>query len=564
MNTKDRYFIYARKSSETEDRQVASVDSQIEELDKTVVTRLSLKNVEIYQEAQSAKAPGRPIFNEMMARVANGEVKAIICWKLNRLARNPVDGGQVIWAVNTLGVEVLTPSKTYTKRDLILMYVELGIANQFINDLSEDSKRGLKHKAESGWLPSGAKPGYANDKYAPKGSKTIVKDEVRFPLIKKAWGLMLSGTYNPPKILEILNNDWGYRTIQRNKLGGKPMARSQIYDVFTDPFYYGEFEYPVNSGNWYHGKHEPMITKEEFDRVQILLGRKGKPKLTTREFFATGVIRCGECQASITAEEKFQVICSVCKTKFASLHRDACPKCNTLIENMKNPKILHYIYYHCTKRKNPNCTQGSITESDLKEQVDKSLSSIQISEEFKDWAIKYLNEVNDSEVKDRNAILGSLQGSYGDVVRRIDNLVRLKINPNNTNGELLSDVEFKSQKDSLMKEKTDIEVKLKESGERISRWVELTEKTFNFACYAKYWFANGDMNQRRQILQGLGSNLTLIDKNVLVNLDEPLEYIESARQEVAEISPEFEPEEKGYTTTQLGAYYSQNPSLLPG
>src|SRR5690606_7280422 len=116
----------------------------------------------------------------------------------------------------------------------------------------------------------------------------------RFILIKKAWKLMITGAYTVPQILKILNEEWGYTTLRRKTIGGNPMARSTLYEVFTDPFYYGEYEYPVGSGNWFTGQHEPMITKDEFDRVQILLGRNGKPRPKQHEFPFTGLAKCGE------------------------------------------------------------------------------------------------------------------------------------------------------------------------------------------------------------------------------------------------------------------------------
>lgn len=556
----NKYIIYSRKSSEAEDRQILSLPSQIKEL-KKLARDQGLSATEMPPESKSAKAPGREIFNQMMDKIETDGISGIVCWKLDRLARNPVDGGRIIWAVNHIGIQIITPQKTYTTNDLLLMYVEFGMANQFISDLSKNVKRGLKAKAEKGWLPSGAKPGYMNDKYAEKGSKTVQSDPKRFPLIRKCWELMLTGLYSPPQILKRLNNEWGYRTPKHRKIGGKPMSRSMIYKVFNDPFYYGEFEY---GGVWYKGRHEPMITKEEFDRVQILLGKKGRPKPKTQTFFATGLIRCGECGACITAEEKWQVICTVCKHKFSSKNRSDCPKCGTTIEDMKHPTILHYIYYHCTKRKNPNCTQGCITENELTKQIDTYLSKVRISERFKNWAIKYLNELNDQEVDDRTAVLSSLETAYNDCVKRIDNLVRLKISPQNTDGSVLSDGEFKSQKTSLMGEKTSLEEKLKDCGQRISRWVELSEKTFNFACYAQHWFASGDLTTKRQILQGLGSNIILKDKILTIELEKPLQFIEEAVDKVIEISPKFEPKKCPDKTGQLEDYFSQNTTMLRG
>lgn len=559
-----KYLLYARKSSEAEDRQAASIDSQIKEIETTI-----LKNSRInvtkpyYTESFSAKVPGRLEFNKMMGEIETGGVKAVLCWKLNRLARNAIDGGRIIYAVTELGIEIITPSKTYTTNDLLLMYVEFGMANQFISDLSKDTKRGLKAKAEKGWLPSGAKAGYMNDKYAERGNKTVVIDPERYPLIRKAWETMLTGTHSPIQVLRKLNNEWGYRTPKHKRIGGKPMSRSQIYKTFTDPFYYGEFEYPEKSGNWYTGKHQPMITKDEFEQVQIFLGNKGRPRPKTHEFDYTGLLRCGECEAMITAEEKYQTICSVCKYKFASLNKTDCPHCHTMITAMDNPTRLHYTYYHCTKRKKKKCNQKSIRIEDFEKQFNSLLERIEISESFKNWAIKHLNELSELETEDRNAILNSQQTAYDDCVRRIDNLLQLKISPQNSDGELLSDEEFKNQKDSLLKEKANLIEKLENTDIRINQWIELTEKTFNFARYARHWFNNGDRETKKQILIGVGSNMTLTDGIVRINLQKPLSFIEQTKNEVPEILPSFEPEKEGYTTAQMEALYAKNPTLLP-
>src|SRR5436309_4765167 len=88
---KNVYFLYSRKSTESEDRQVLSIDSQIDEMN-AIGARESLPIVEVLSEARSAKEPGRPVFNAMMTRLEAGEAEGILCWKLDRLARNPVDG----------------------------------------------------------------------------------------------------------------------------------------------------------------------------------------------------------------------------------------------------------------------------------------------------------------------------------------------------------------------------------------------------------------------------------------------------------------------------------------
>ena len=92
----------------------------------------------------------------MMKRLCNGEVEGVICWRLDRLARNPVDGGAVIWAVKEHGVKIITPTQTFSRGEdnAILMYLEFGIAQKYVDDLCRNVKRGLRAKAERGWWPN--------------------------------------------------------------------------------------------------------------------------------------------------------------------------------------------------------------------------------------------------------------------------------------------------------------------------------------------------------------------------------------------------------------------------
>jgi hypothetical protein len=211
---------------------------------------------------------------------------------------------------------------------------------------------------------------------------------------------------------------------------------------------------------------------------------------------------------------------------------------------MKNPKILKYIYYHCTKRKNPNCVQGCIEEHKLEEQFDEHLSKLEIDEEYKDFAIKHLNEVYDQEAKSRNSILNSKQKTYKDCVKRIDNLVKLKIAPENSDGSLLSDEEFKQQKTEILKEKARLEEILNDTGQRIERWLELSERTFNFARYARYWFAHGTSERKRQIFTALGSNPILKDKQLIIEPRTPFKIIEESKLLISQ-KMRFEPEKLG-------------------
>lgn len=497
---KIKYFIYARKSSEAEDRQVASIDAQIEELTK-LARGLNLEVIEVLSEAQSAKAPGRPIFEAMLQRISAGEARGIVCWKIDRLARNPVDSGKISWMLQQSSIQhIQTYERGYLPGDNVLMMsVEFGMANQFVRDLSVNVKRGLRKKVNDGWLPGIAPAGYLNTPDREKGYKVIVEDPERFSLVRRMWDLMLTGNFTPPRIHKMAIQEWGYKTVQRRIEGGKPMSRSAIYKIFTNPFYYGRFEFPAGSGNWVEGKHKPMITIEEYQRVQIILGRRGKPAPKQHMFAFTGLMRCNSCQSSITAEEK--------------------------IKRQKNGNVHHYVYYHCTKKKNPDCTEKSIEVKELHRQIDGVLEGLTISDEFKDWAIANLHEIRKNEATTQQTAFQNKQKELEIITEQLSSLLLKFTSTQNSSGQVISDAEYQGLKTTLLRRKELLESEIQSQGRQIEQWLELSERTFNFARYARVWFLQGDMNVRRAILACLGSNLLFKEGKLMIQLRPTLQSI---------------------------------------
>ena len=523
------YFIYCRKSSEAEDRQVLSIESQTRELEQ-LAAKLKFPIAEILTESMSAKAPGRPVFNEMMQRLYRGEAAGIICWKLDRLARNSVDGGSIIWAIKQHGIKVLTPAQSYAREDdnIILMYIEFGMAQKYVDDLSKNVKRGLKTKIENGWYPGVAPAGYLNHTDKMTGQNTLIKDPERFPLIRRMWDTMLTGLHTPPKILEKANTQWGFRTRPTRRMGGKPLARSAIYQIFTKPFYCGRFEYPSGSGQWYQGKHEPMITEAEYDRVQTLLGRKGRPRPQSHhEFPFTGLIRCGECARMVTADERHQLMCDNCKFKFAYRIRDACPRCETPIEKMVNPLFLHYTYYHCSKSRRPLCPQKGVTAKYMENQINDCLGRITISKEFKDWGVKHLRKLHEEEKSLQDDVIKAKRKAYQECLEAIEGLLNLKTSPGNKNGILLSDDEYALRRGKLLSEKAVLEELINNAEQRVEQQLKLSEEAFEIASSAQKRFAEGDPNTKKEILAAVQSNLILKDKKLLFEAKKPFLILEN-------------------------------------
>lgn len=482
--TKANSYSYSRKSQEDTSRQVQSISTQLD-----IVKGLALRdNVHLLEshiltEERSAKEPGRPIFNQLMDIVEKNEHTFVYCWHFNRLTRNPIDFGRIEWFLQKGKLTVITPTNTFNENtNTIVSAVEGAKGNQDIRDLSRMVRDGLAKKISKGIRPGVAPLGYLNDLSKLKGERDNVPDPVRFPIVRKMWDLMLTGSYTPPKILEIVNKEWGFTTVKRRRSGGGELSRTGIYQIFTNPFYAG---IAVWGGKEYPGTHQPMVTLEEYDRVQMLLGRKGRPRPKTYEFSFNGFVRCAECGCLYTGHHKEKII-------------------------KKTGEIKVYEYYYCTrKKKNVKCSQRKgIPLTQFEAQVEREITKYEILPEFRDWALEILNEKNDQEINDRNAKYEMLLASLADAKKQRGNLTRMRYR------EQINDEVFDSEDKLLADKIARWEQELKETDVRAEKWLELTEQTFHYALYAHKEFLLGDVQKKKEILMGLGQNPIVKDGQI--------------------------------------------------
>jgi site-specific DNA recombinase len=541
-------MIYRRKSSEGEDRQVASLDRQREEIELHILRHETLSIIKDYQEAQSAKRPGRKKFNEMCELLEQGKASYIVCWSLNRLARNPVDGGRILWLVQTYGVKIVTPGKTYDINDVMLMHVEFAMSNQFIIDLRKNSISGVQRKIKTGMAPTLAPVGYRNETQKRQGEKDISIDEERFPLVRKMWDLLLTGNYSVSRILDIATNEWGLR-----RANGNFISRSQVYEILTNIFYTGQFMY---AGEVFQGIHQPMITLDEFDRSQKILGNRGRPRPQSHSFAFTGLMKC-VCGSGITAHERYRKNCSHCHHKYNAQVNDNCPKCATPAPE----KTWYTCLYHCTRRVTKDCHQPSIQLSKLEAEFDQVLATLVIPDPLIQWALIKLRKENKVEANDRVAVVKNITGAMGVVERKEKVLKEKFFSPTNENGALLSEEEYLQRLNDIKRERKILQDQLNLSTNYHENWLDNFNETFSFTKNAQYWLKNGTLERKRTIVASLGLNPILENKKIRIDLTKELNVMKQGQEVAQELEKRFEPEKVSYDLIEKAYNTGEFPVL---
>src|SRR3989339_600406 len=474
----NKFFLYARKSTDVEDKQIMSIEAQLTEL-RELAKRENLEVVEELIEKQSAKVPGRPIFNSMIDKIEKGKANGILSWHPDRLARNSVDGGRIIYLIDTGKLSALKFNTFWfepTPQGKFMLSIAFSQSKYYVDSLSENTRRGLRQKARNGYYPGKVPIGYLND----SRTKTIAVDKKISPLIVSCFTKYAKGNIQLKKISSFLAS----KGIVTSK--NKGLRIDKMKKILSNSFYYGVFKY---AGDIFEGRHDPIISKKLFDEVQEVLKtrnhqwQESKIQKVFKPFL--GLIRCGECGMMVTGDFK-----------------------NKYYKRTNNH--ASYCYYRCTKKnKSIRCLQPHIIESNLDFQLTTLIKKYSLK---KDWAIKINNKL-DEEQKD---IAQSSLSVISLKRKEIDNLnSKLQLLLDSYLDQITDKEMYKEKKLELVGKRKTLEEQIINLESKTGSWIEPMRDWITEAGEVSQIISGKDKDNKKVLASKIfGSNLYLENKKV--------------------------------------------------
>ena len=482
-----RYFLYCRKSSDSEDRQMLSIEAQLQEL-RDYAHKNNLEVIQEFTESKTAKKPGREVFNEMISEIEAGKANGIIAWNPDRLARNSVDGGRIIYLIDEgIITDLKFPTVWFdnSPQGKFNLSIAFGQAKFYVDNLRQNVQRGIRQKLRKGQYCNKAPLGYINH---PK-TRTIEPDPVEFDLMRKTFDLFLTGNYSQNEIRAEM-----FKLGLKNKLGD-PIHRDKVKYSLENPFYYGYF---YHKGELYKGSHQPMVTKEEYDEVQRILKLKSRNKYKTtkkdkeaKDFFFTGFAKCGECGCSVTAERHE-------KKKYNAVWK----------------------YYRCSKKKKDiDCDQPYLREEVLAKQVKESVSSLALSDDCCGLLLSVLDSWAETERQSSLHELAECKTTLENINQKSEKLLDLHLD-----GDISTD-EYKLKKNSLVNKKQKLESQIKKINQDGTKWLEPSKTLIKEANRAEKLIQENNFHEMRSLLQKAGSNQLIQNRKFSQEFFEPWNFL---------------------------------------
>ena len=380
-------MIYARVSSKEQEKEGYSIPAQLKLLKDYAATE-GFSIAEEYVDVETAKQTGRAAFGEMVAWLkAHLDVRVILVEKTDRLYRNLKD-----WVtIDELDAEIHFPkegvvlSRESRSSEKFMHGIKVLMAKNYIDNLSEEARKGQQEKAEQGIWPTKTPLGYQNIT-GPDGRKVIAVDPETAPFIGKMFEMYATGQYALRELAKTIRAD-GF-VYPRS---GNPIPASTLHTILRNRLYTGWFEW---NGKLYQGKHEPLVSVELWERVQgVLDGRNAsKHRRMTHEFAFSGLIACGKCGCSVVGEIKKQ----------------------------------KYIYYHCTgyadkcRGEPATCRRKYVREEVLEQQFTTMLGQLRFDDEVLEWVREALHASHADERHEHKEAIKRLQAEHNRLGERIN------------------------------------------------------------------------------------------------------------------------------------------------
>jgi len=459
-----KYIIYARKSTEEDDRQVLSIEAQLVEL-KEFAAKEKLEIIASLCEAKTAKEPGRMKFAEMLSLIEKGKANGIISWHPDRLARNSVDGGRIIHFVDRGLIKSLKfPTFWFepTPQGLFMLNIAFGQSKYYVDNLSENVRRGMRQKIRNGIWPVWAPIGYLNN---PK-TRAIDVDLKKVPKIRKLFELYATGKHN----LKSLAN-WCKENNLKGNLG-KEISTSNIQKILQNVFYLGLMKY---KGEIFEGRHEPLISKKLFDKCQEVMAKRGKVQEVRKHNFAfLGLMKCASCGCSITAE----------------------------IQKGHN-------YYRCTKKKGICQEKHYLREELLSEQIKSFLQKVSLSSQDADKILAALENEQEQAKQQTQTKVENLKKQLKQAEAKLGKLLDVFLT------DVLSTEEYAAKKQELLSQKVSLQEKIIDFEQKGLSWLEPARDFVLSLNQAAKIVETENKKEMTTFLKNIGSNHILQNRQLI-------------------------------------------------
>ena len=499
--------IYCRVSSSEQEETGYSLPAQ-EKLLKEYAERKELGDLKIFSVAESASgAKQRQVFEEMINFLKKNNVSDLLVEKVDRLTRNLKDAVLVNdWLDSDENRKVhfvkqnLVVHKNAKSDERFRWDIEIVLAKKYISNLSEEVKKGQKEKLAQGWLPTKPPIGYKT--IGEKGKKIHVIDPEKTFFIKKIFEDYASGKYSMKGIIEKLYKD-GYRT----RSGGK-MVKSKLESLLNDPFYYGAMRW---KDILYTGKHEPIINKELFDKVQSIKSGRNTPSKSKHNFVFRRMIKCSGCNGTITGEVQKEIT-----------------------------------YYHCNHYK--NCPKEKwATEAVVEEQIFKVFDLFKnVTKEEADRIRQKIKSVHAEEIQYKENAIQGLQERYNRLQKRLDVLYEDRLD------EKITTVFWEAKKVEIDREQAQISDNLKRIKSEETKYYEIGLNILDLAYRAREIYENKDRTpeEKRMLISYLFSSMNLLGEALDYKMKEPVLALSKRIKNRIKAKKIFEPKKALQNNTQ--------------